>query len=45
MSNKSNTLKINDTFVTFSDGQTILEVAKKEGIYIPTLCYIENLTP
>ncbi|MHA2280426.1 MAG: sulfide/dihydroorotate dehydrogenase-like FAD/NAD-binding protein [Promethearchaeota archaeon] len=45
MNNKTNTLIINDTSVTFSDGQTILEIAKKEGFYIPTLCYIENLTP
>jgi len=45
MSNKLNTLKINGTSVTFSDGQTILEIATKEGIYVPTLCYIENLTP
>ena len=45
MDNKPNTLKINDTMVPFSDGKTILEIARKEGIYIPTLCYIENLTP
>lgn len=27
------------------EGQTILEVARKEGIYIPTLCYHAHLLP
>ena len=45
MSNKKATLKINNSIVEFSEGQTILEVAKDAGIYIPTLCYIEGLTP
>ena len=27
------------------DGQTILEVARAGGKYIPTLCWLENLTP
>ena len=45
MSKKNFTLKINDKSVEFFDGQTILEVATKAGIYIPSLCYIENLTP
>lgn len=27
------------------EGKTILEVAKKNGIYIPTLCYLEEVTP
>uniref|UniRef100_A0A7C4XBJ6 2Fe-2S iron-sulfur cluster binding domain-containing protein n=1 Tax=candidate division WOR-3 bacterium TaxID=2052148 RepID=A0A7C4XBJ6_UNCW3 len=26
-------------------GETVLEVCRREGIYIPTLCYHENLTP
>ncbi|MHA2390989.1 MAG: sulfide/dihydroorotate dehydrogenase-like FAD/NAD-binding protein [Promethearchaeota archaeon] len=38
-------LKIDDKSVEFSEGQTILEVAIDTGIYIPKLCYIENLTP
>ena len=29
---------INGHRVSFDEGQTILEVAKKEGIFIPTLC-------
>ncbi|MHA2180311.1 MAG: molybdopterin-dependent oxidoreductase, partial [Promethearchaeota archaeon] len=38
-------MKINGTVIEFLKDQTILEVAKKAGIFIPTLCYIENLTP
>ncbi|GAG94114.1 unnamed protein product, partial [marine sediment metagenome] len=45
MSDKKNSLEINETKIEFSEGQTILEVATKAGIFIPTLCYIENLTP
>jgi len=45
MTEKTRTIKINETLIEFSEGQTILEVAKKAGIFIPTLCYIENLTP
>ncbi len=37
-------MKINETVIEFLEGQTILEVAKKAVIFIPTLCYIENLT-
>ncbi|MFW9782071.1 MAG: molybdopterin-dependent oxidoreductase, partial [Candidatus Heimdallarchaeota archaeon] len=40
-----NTLKIDGKTVEFLEGQTILEVAINMGIYIPRLCYIENLTP
>ncbi len=29
---------INNTPVEFNEGETILAVAKKAGIYIPTLC-------
>lgn len=43
--NDKKSLKINETIIEFSDGPTILEVATTAGIYIPTLCYIENLTP
>ncbi len=31
--------------VTASKGMTVLEVAQKEGIYIPTLCHHEKLEP
>jgi len=31
--------------VKVSGGQTVLEAARQSGIYIPTLCYLENLIP
>ncbi|MFX1323490.1 MAG: sulfide/dihydroorotate dehydrogenase-like FAD/NAD-binding protein [Promethearchaeota archaeon] len=45
MSVTKNILKIDGKTVEFLEGQTILEVAINMGIYIPRLCYIENLTP
>ncbi|MFX1355936.1 MAG: sulfide/dihydroorotate dehydrogenase-like FAD/NAD-binding protein [Promethearchaeota archaeon] len=42
---KKLSFKIDNKIVEFSEGQTILQVAKKAGIYIPTLCYIEDLKP
>ncbi len=39
------TLSIDNQVVQFTQGQTILDVARANGIYIPTLCYIEDLTP
>lgn len=38
-------LTINDKKITAKKGETVLEVCRREGIYIPTLCYQENLTP
>jgi NADH-quinone oxidoreductase subunit G len=37
--------KINGTSVVASSGETILTVARKNGIYIPTMCYISKTTP
>jgi len=31
--------------VTAERGETILNVARREGIYIPTMCYLEKTTP
>ena len=31
--------------VTAHKGETILEVARREGIYIPTMCYISKVSP
>ena len=45
MSQDKNIITINNKILEFTDGQTILEVAKKYKIYIPTLCYIEGLPP
>lgn len=38
------TLKINDQDVTGREDQTILEVAREQDIYIPTLCHMDTLT-
>jgi NADH-quinone oxidoreductase subunit G len=37
--------KINGKDVVAQKGETILQVARKEGIYIPTMCYLEKTTP
>ena len=39
------TITINGTQVTGREGMTILEVARENGIDIPTLCYHERLVP
>ena len=39
------TFKINDKEVQGEEGQYILDVAKKAGIKIPTLCHHEALEP
>ena len=38
-------LKINNKEVAVEQGSTILAAAKKAGIFIPTLCHDERLTP
>jgi coenzyme F420-reducing hydrogenase beta subunit len=45
MEAKEVTLKIDDKEVKANEGATILEVARKLGIDIPTLCYISALSP
>ena len=45
MSEKTINLEINGRFFQAREGMTILEVAKREGIPIPTLCYHEALEP
>ncbi len=37
--------KIDGQAVTAKKGETILTVARREGIYIPTMCYISKTTP
>ena len=39
------TLTLNGSQVSAQEGRTILEVAQDNGIYIPTLCYIAELSP
>lgn len=38
-------LRIDDTPVEAQPGETILEAAKRAGIRIPTLCFLESLSP
>jgi len=38
-------LKIDNKVVDAEEGATVLDAATKIGIYIPTLCYHESLTP
>jgi predicted molibdopterin-dependent oxidoreductase YjgC len=42
---KENKMTIDGIEIAFTPGETILSVAKRAGIYIPNLCYIENLIP
>jgi bidirectional [NiFe] hydrogenase diaphorase subunit len=37
-------VRIDGEYVNASEGQTILEVARASGKYIPTLCFLEGLT-
>ena len=39
------TLQIDGTEVTVPAGSTILEACRAQGLDIPTMCYLENLTP
>lgn len=39
------TVTINGKLLQIPKGKTILEIARKHDIYIPTLCYHESLTP
>ena len=39
------TLQIDGVEVTVPAGSTILEACRAQGLDIPTLCYLENLTP
>jgi bidirectional [NiFe] hydrogenase diaphorase subunit len=38
------TLKINGADVAGTEGQTILDVARENGIHIPTMCYLKGLS-
>ena len=41
----SKLITINGNDYSFSDGETILEVARRNGIDIPTLCHLKGTTP
>lgn len=45
MATQIKTLKIDGRDVSARAEETILEVAQENGIYIPTLCFLEGLTP
>ena len=38
------TFKINDQDVSAREDETILSVARQNGIYIPTLCHLDGLS-
>jgi NADP-reducing hydrogenase subunit HndD len=38
-------ISINDQAFIFSRGETVLQVAERNGIYIPTLCYLKGASP
>ena len=40
-----NTITLNGSKVSAREGMTILEVAREQGLDIPTLCFIEDLPP
>ena len=42
---KTISFKIDGREVTAHKGETILQVARREGIYIPTMCYISKTSP
>lgn len=42
---KEKKITINDKTYTFEDGETVLDVATRNGIYIPTLCHLKDTTP
>jgi predicted molibdopterin-dependent oxidoreductase YjgC len=40
-----NQLLLNGKKVAFKPGQTILQLARENGVDIPTLCYMKDATP
>jgi predicted molibdopterin-dependent oxidoreductase YjgC len=42
---ENNTLTINENELTFESGETILQVAQRNKIDIPTLCHLKNTIP
>jgi len=42
---KTRVLQLDGKTVAFEPGETVLEVAQREGIYIPTLCHDPRLDP
>lgn len=44
MSDRTIRLRMDEMEVSAQEGQTILKAANENGVYIPTLCYLEGLT-
>jgi len=44
-SNINRSAKIDGKTIKIRPGSTVLDAARQSDIYIPTLCYLENLTP
>jgi len=42
---KDNTITIDNNSFTFEPGETILDVAHRNNIFIPTLCHLKKATP
>lgn len=42
---QDNVIAINGNICEIKDGDTILDIATRNGIYIPTLCYLKDTTP
>jgi len=42
---KTVNITIDGTSIDAEQGSTILEAARRFGIHIPTVCYMENLSP
>jgi len=42
---KEISVRIDGELCSATDGETILEVARANGQYIPALCYMEGLSP
>ena len=42
---QENTIRIDDNDFRFEPGETILEVAHRNDIFIPTLCLLKGATP
>jgi predicted molibdopterin-dependent oxidoreductase YjgC len=42
---QENTIRIDDNLFRFEPGETILEVAHRNDIFIPTLCHLKGTTP
>ena len=45
MAESQSTLILNDVEVGFEEGRTLLEVARENGVHIPTLCFLEGAHP